>query len=185
MPSTAASPQRPAALALRRAHEAMLRLTHPVEARISPDGRTVAVTAAGPQRTELVLAGVPQALRDGPASPRPEPAGAGESAVDRHSPRWLPDSRTLLHIAEPAGAGHPELAALDTTTGAVRTIATAPGAVEELLVSDDGHRALLLCAEDGAERDGMNLGLPVRLGKLPAPNTSPRDAAGARCGPWS
>lgn len=178
MPSTAAPSQRPAALAVRRALRAALELTHPVEARISPDGRTVAVTASGPRGTSLVLAAVPAPLRERPltegarspeTAPAPTPAGPPNGSADRHSPRWLPDSRTLLHIVEPAGGGYPELAALDTATGAVRTLVTAPGAVEDVLVAEDGGRALLLCAEDGAERDGMHLGLPVRLGAAPAP----------------
>lgn len=61
------------------------------------------------------------------------------------------------------------LAALDTVSGTVRTVVRAPGAVDDLLVSDDGKQALLLCAADGAEQDGMHLGLPVRLGAVPAP----------------
>ncbi|MFD4945567.1 alpha/beta hydrolase family protein [Streptomyces sp. NPDC058239] len=176
MPSTAAPspPQRRAAIVVRRVREAMLRLVHPVEARISPDGRAVAVAAAGPKNVGLVLAPVPA----GPQGPEedaqppvflapPEPS----APTDRHSPRWLPDSRTLLHIAEVEGPTGTEvrLAALDTASGAVRTVAAAPGAVEELLVSDDGKQALLLCAQDGAERDGMNLGVPVRLKPAPAP----------------
>ncbi|WP_299538987.1 S9 family peptidase [uncultured Streptomyces sp.] len=180
MTATVAPPQRPAACAVLRTREAMLRLTHPVEARISPDGRTVAVTAAGPERTGLVLAPVPEhlcgATTAGPDRDEPRRGLPDDSdGAARHSPRWLPDSRTLLHVVEPAGAGHPVLAALDIRTGDVRTVAVAPGAVEELLVSDDGLRALLLCAEDGAERDGMNLGLPVRLGESPSPE---RFAAG-------
>lgn len=62
MPSTAAT-------VVRRVREAMLRLVHPVEARISPDGRSVAVAAAGPGQAELVLAAVPAGLRDGAAPP--------------------------------------------------------------------------------------------------------------------
>ncbi|MFF1501325.1 alpha/beta hydrolase family protein [Streptomyces sp. NPDC058316] len=176
MPTTAAPtpPQRSTAIVVRRVREAMLRLTHPVEARISPDGRAIAVAAAGPGSVGLVLAPVPAGVR-GPdaAVPPPELFAPQESSAptDRHSPRWLPDSRTLLHIAEVRGSRGTDvcLAALDTASGAVRTVVVAPGAVEELLVSDDGTQALLLCAEDGAERDGMNLGLPVRLGALPAP----------------
>ncbi|WLQ46270.1 alpha/beta fold hydrolase [Streptomyces poriferorum] len=165
---------RNAATVVRRVREAMLRLVHPVEARISPDGRVVAVAAAGPERTELVLAPVPAALSDRAADATVPvlraPSGPAASA-DRHSPRWLPDSRTLLHIAQSDGPSGAEvrLAALDTHTGTVRTVVRAPGAVEELLVSDDGSQALLLCAADGAERDGMHLGLPVRLGAVPAP----------------
>ncbi|MFJ9683179.1 alpha/beta hydrolase family protein [Streptomyces sp. NPDC101194] len=176
MPSTAAPmpPQRNTAIVVRRVREAMLRLTHPVEARISPDGRVVAVAAAGPRSVGLVLSPVPAGVRGQDAAvPPPELFTPQESPAppDRHSPRWLPDSRTLLHIAEAEGPTGTEvcLAALDTASGAVRTVAVAPGAVEELLVSDDGRQALLLCAEDGAERDGMNLGLPVRLGAVPAP----------------
>ncbi|GAA3477051.1 S9 family peptidase [Streptomyces yanii] len=177
MPSTAAprqQPQRRAAIVVRRVREAMLRLVHPAEARVSPDGRAVAVTATGPEGVELVLTPVPAGVRDGEAQAAPPvllPPPRSATPVHRHSPRWLPDSRTLLHVAEPAGPtpALARLAALDTTTGAVRSVATAPGAVEELLVSDDGRQALLLCAEDGAERDGMNLGLPVRLGAAPAP----------------
>ncbi|WP_405690466.1 hypothetical protein [Streptomyces sp. NBC_00057] len=37
---------------MRRVREAMLRLVHPVEARISPDGRAVAVAAAGPETSD-------------------------------------------------------------------------------------------------------------------------------------
>lgn len=167
MPSTAAT-------VVRRVREAMLRLVHPVEARISPDGRAVAVAAAGPGQAELVLAPVPAGLSGGSTDAQPPalraPAGP-DAPTDRHSPRWLPDSRTLLHIAESAGPAGTEvrLAALDTVSGTVRTVVRAPGAVEELLVSDDGSQALLLCAADGAERDGMHLGLPVRLGSVPAP----------------
>lgn len=165
---------RTAATAMRRVREAMLRLVHPAEARISPDGRAVAVAAAGPERAGLVLAPVPAGLVSGDADvPAPvlrAPSGQA-AATDRHSPRWLPDSRTLLHIAESAGPSGTEvlLAALDTVSGTVRTVVRAPGAVEELLVSDDGSQALLLCAADGAEQDGMHLGLPVRLGAVPAP----------------
>ncbi|MCX5395714.1 S9 family peptidase [Streptomyces sp. NBC_00102] len=170
MPTTVAPTQRPAALAVRRTMGAALRLTRPVEARISPDGHTVAVCASGQQGTSLVLAAVPASS---PPHATPEPGhtvtGPRDTSVDRHSPRWLPDSRTLLHVAEPGGPGHPVLAALDTATGEVRVLARAPGAVEDLLVSDDGLHVLLLCAEDGAERDGMHLGLPVRLGAPPAP----------------
>ncbi|MFF2324537.1 MULTISPECIES: alpha/beta hydrolase family protein [unclassified Streptomyces] len=176
MPSTTAPrpPQRRAATVVRRVREAMLRLVHPVEARISPDGRAVAVAAAGPQNVGLVLAPVPAGPRGARADERPpvllappEPS----TPTNRHSPRWLPDSRTLLHIAEAEGRTGTDvrLAALDTASGVVRTIAAAPGSVEELLVSDDGKQALLLCARDGAERDGMHLGLPVRLGAVPAP----------------
>ncbi|MFF9348875.1 alpha/beta fold hydrolase [Streptomyces sp. NPDC014734] len=174
MPSTATpEPPRPRpSTAVRRAHEAMRRLVHPVEARISPDGRSVAVAAAGPDGARLVLAPVPAELPDTGAAPAGlrEPSGAA-AATDRHSPRWLPDSRTLLHIAEAANPAGTEvlLAVLDTASGDVRTVATAPGAVEDLLVSDDGGQALLLCAPDGAEQDGMNLGVPVRLGTAPAP----------------
>ncbi|MFI6945796.1 alpha/beta hydrolase family protein [Streptomyces sp. NPDC050422] len=163
-----------AATVVRRVREAMLRLVHPAEARISPDGRAVAVAAAGPERAGLVLAPVPAGLIPGNADvPAPvlrAPSGQA-AATDRHSPRWLPDSRTLLHIAESAGPSGTEvlLTALDTVSGAVRTVVRAPGAVEELLVSDDGTQALLLCAADGAEQDGMHLGLPVRLGAVPAP----------------
>ncbi|MEV0573620.1 alpha/beta fold hydrolase [Streptomyces sp. NBC_01463] len=167
MPSTAAT-------VVRRAREAMLRLVHPVEARISPDGRAVAVAAAGPEHAALVLAPVPAGARDGgadPGTPALRAPSGPDAPTDRHSPRWLPDSRTLLHIAQSEGPAGTEvrLAALDTVSGTVRTVATAPGAVEELLVSDDGSQALLLCAADGAERDGMHLGLPVRLGSVPAP----------------
>lgn len=177
MPSPAASstPQRHAAIIVRRVREAMLRLVHPVEARISPDGRAVAVAAAGPEGAELVLAPVPAGLLPAPDADAPPPVLLAPSEpsgpADRHSPRWLPDSRTLLHIAEGAGPAGTEvrLAALDTVSGTVRTVADVPGAVEELLVADDGSQALLLCAQDGAERDGMNLGLPVRLGAVPAP----------------
>ncbi|MFE6973274.1 alpha/beta hydrolase family protein [Streptomyces sp. NPDC057682] len=167
------APRRRAQTVVRRVREAMLRLVHPVEARISPDGRVVAVAAAGPERSELVLAPVPAGMRPDAADPvaaMRAPSGP-DTAADRHSPRWLPDSRTLLHLAEERGAAGTEvrLDALDTVTGTVRTVARVPGSAEELLVSDDGTRALLLCAEDGADRDGMHLGLPVRLGPAPAP----------------
>lgn len=163
---------RTAATVVRRVREAMLRLVHPVEARISPDGRVVAVAAAGPERARLVLSPVPAGLRAGDAGPPvPRTPSGPDARSDRHSPRWLPDSRTLLHIVESEGPSGTEvrLAALDTHSGTVRTVARAPGAVEELLVSDDGSQALLLCAADGAEQDGMHLGLPVRLGAVPAP----------------
>ncbi|MEU1471899.1 alpha/beta fold hydrolase [Streptomyces sp. NPDC005761] len=163
-----------AATVVRRVREAMLRLIHPVEARISPDGRAVAVAAVGPERAGLVLAPVPAAKTGGDADlPVPVLRAPTDPATStaRHSPRWLPNSRTLLHIAENEGPSGTEvrLAALDTHTGTVRTVVRAPGAVEELLVSDDGRQALLLCAADGAEQDGMHLGLPVRLGSVPAP----------------
>lgn len=46
-----------------------------------------------------------------------------------------------------------------------------PGDVEDLLLSDDGTEVLLLVADEGAERDGMHLGLPVRLGPCPRPES--------------
>lgn len=174
MPSTTAgtAPPRRSARAVLRVREEMLRLVHPAEARISPDGATVAVAAFAPDGAHLVLA---PTGRGGPA-PAPVPA----TGADRHSPRWLPDSRTLVHLAE-GGAGAPTtIDLLDTRTGAVRTLAEAPGAVEDLLVADDGTEALVLCAEDGAERDGMHLGLPVRLGAAPDPERF-TPGTGRRC----
>ncbi|WP_129289437.1 prolyl oligopeptidase family serine peptidase [Streptomyces sp. N1] len=166
MTVAAASPAPPRRTAdtVRRVLGEALRLTRPVEARISPDGRHVATAAATPHGARLVL--TPAA-----ASPdgTPHGPGPGAPAAERHTPRWLPDSRTLLHVAEPPGGGPARLDALDTGDGTVRTVAQLPGAVEELHVCDDGREALALCAADGAERDGMHLGLPVRLGPAPAP----------------
>jgi dipeptidyl aminopeptidase/acylaminoacyl peptidase len=178
------APERPRAATVRRVQEALLGLDHPVEARVSPDGRTVAVTVSGPERTDVVL--VPadgsgaSALTSGPASASASVAGpvppSLAAPVQRHRPRWLPDARTLLLVTEavpglPGGAALPALTAWDTVTGARRTLALVPGAVEELLVSDDGTEVLLLVADDGSERDGMNLGLPVRLGPAPDPES--------------
>ncbi|MFE5210920.1 alpha/beta fold hydrolase [Streptomyces sp. NPDC056600] len=189
MPRPAAPPpsaDRPTARVVRRVREAMLRLVHPAEARLSPDGTTVAVTAMGPDHTSLVLAPVADgsAAGDGHTAAAHTVVGDTDAGhtVWRHTPRWLPDSRTLLHVAQPADAAdpsaaddradasrHPYLALLDVVTGETRTLLRAPGEVEDLLLSDDGTRALLLTADDGAERDGMSLGLPVRLGPRPDP----------------
>ncbi|MET8574182.1 alpha/beta fold hydrolase [Streptomyces sp. NPDC005012] len=167
-PDTPASPQRPAAAAVRRVREAMLRLVHPAEARLSPDGTTVAVTAAAPDHTGIVLVPAAGHGADGPAAA--DRAAEDRAATWRHTPRWLPDSRHLLHVAHPEDADrHPHLALLDTATGEARTLLRAPGEVEDLLLADDGAHALLLTADDGAERDGMSLGLPVRLGPAPDP----------------
>ncbi|NYV78192.1 S9 family peptidase, partial [Streptomyces sp. UH6] len=79
------SPDRPTAHAVRRVREAMLRLVHPAEARVSPDGATVAVTAMGPDHTRIVLT---------PATERPSAGDVSLAADDgttwRHTPRWLP-----------------------------------------------------------------------------------------------
>ncbi|MEW2624952.1 alpha/beta fold hydrolase [Streptomyces sp. NPDC048106] len=159
-----------AARAVRQVGEEMLRLVHPAEARISPDGHLIAVTAAGPEGTGILVTPAdgpsPQARNEAPRASR---ASTPDDGTARHTPRWLPDSRTLLHIALPADGRHPHLAVLDTADGESRLLVRAPGDVEDLLVSDDGTEALLLTAEDGAERDGMNLGLPVRLGAAPDP----------------
>ncbi|MCQ4213409.1 alpha/beta hydrolase family protein, partial [Streptomyces longispororuber] len=143
-----------------------LRVVHPVEARLSPDGSAVAATAAGPDGTTLVLAAVP-----GDGTGQALHAPDDPSHTVRRLPRWLPDAQTVLHVAEPAdGTGPGGLATLDTRTGRTRTVVDRlPGAVEELHLSDDGRTALLLCAPEGAERDGMNLGTPVRFGPAPAP----------------
>ncbi|MFJ4623908.1 alpha/beta fold hydrolase [Streptomyces sp. NPDC088812] len=163
--------------AVRRVRRAMSDLTAPLEARISPDGRQVAVTVTGPHGTGVVLAPA-----HGPAVAMPAVTGA------RHTPRWLPDSRTLLLMreteetrdaGEPDGAGLPVLTAWDTRTGVRRDLVSVPGAVEDMLVADDGSEILLLVADDGAERDGMNLGLPVRLGAAPDPE-SHRPGTGRR-----
>ncbi|MFD7131658.1 alpha/beta fold hydrolase [Streptomyces sp. NPDC059894] len=162
MPTTTARPPDPAAT-VRRVREAMSDLCGPSEARISPDGHQVAVTVSGPRGTDVLV--VP-ADPDQEAAEPPRPG-----APARHTPRWLPDSRTVLLIAEPDRPGPPLLTAWDTLTGARSTLASVPGAVEDLLVSDDGTEVLLLTADDGAERDGMTLGLPVRLGPDPAPES--------------
>ena len=149
-------------------------LTAPLDSRISPDGRLVAVTVFGPWGTDVMVA---------PAEGRALPLPTGPSVPDggsRHTPRWLPDSTTVLLVTEPAGPGRPVLTAWDTRTGARRELASVPGAVEDLYVSDDGTEVLLLTADDGAERDGMNLGLPVRLGPDPAPASYRPDAGWRR-----
>lgn len=161
------------AAAVRRVRTAMSELTVPSDSRISPDGRRVAVTVLGPWGTDVLIAPA-----DGPGLPLPT-APSDPGGRSRHTPRWLPDSTTVLLVTEPAGPGRPVLTAWDTRTGARRELAAVPGAVEELYVSDDGAEVLLLTADDGAERDGMNLGLPVRLGPDPAP-ASYRPDAGRR-----
>lgn len=186
------APERPRAGTVRRVQEALLGLDRPVEARVSPDGRTVAVTVAGPARTDVILVPADGSATDHAATTaNPPPPNGGSDApadsarpVHRHRPRWLPDARTLLLVTEaapelPGAAALPALTAWDTATGARRVLARVPGAVEDLLVSDDGTEVLLLVADDGTERDGMNLGLPVRLGPAPDPETF-RPGAGRR-----
>ncbi|MFF2728894.1 alpha/beta fold hydrolase [Streptomyces sp. NPDC058008] len=163
-PSTPApGPAEAPSAVVRRVRTAMTELTVPFDSRISPDGHRVAVSVLGPFGTDVLIAPA-----DGPALPLPT-APPGPATGSRHTPRWLPDSRTLLLVTEPAGPGLPLLTAWDTLTGVRRELAAVPGAVEDLYVSDDGAEVLLLTADDGAERDGMNLGLPVRLGPAPAP----------------
>ncbi|WP_320780479.1 prolyl oligopeptidase family serine peptidase [Streptomyces sp. CRN 30] len=169
MPHIPVRPGDPAS-AVRRVREAMSELSGPADTRISPDGRLVAVTVSGPGGADVVV--VPADPDRAAPPPRPGPAV-------RRSPRWLPDSRTLLLIAEPERPGPPSLTAWDTVGGSRAVLATVPGAVEDLLVADDGTEVLLLVADDGAERDGMHLGLPVRLGPDPAPESS-RPGAGRR-----
>ncbi|WP_420036677.1 prolyl oligopeptidase family serine peptidase [Streptomyces sp. cg28] len=168
MPRPAHSPdrERPTAAAVRHVLEAVLDLDHPLEARPSPDGRRVAVTVAGPGGTHVQLV---------------DPAGraAGGTRSGRF-PRWLPDSRTLLLVTEADATGLPALTLWDSLDGRTTTLASIPGETEDLLVADDGSEVLLLVADDGAERDGMHLGLPVRLGHDPAPESFRPDAGRRR-----
>ncbi|MFI6121978.1 alpha/beta fold hydrolase [Streptomyces sp. NPDC051064] len=162
-PTPVPGPAGAPAAVVRRVRTAMSDLTVPTDSRISPDGRRVAVTVLGPWGSDVLITPA-----EGPALPLPT-ASSGPDGRSRHTPRWLPDSRTVLLVTEPAGPGRPRLTAWDTRTGARRELVTVPGAVEDLSVSDDGTEVLLITADDGAERDGMNLGLPVRLGPDPAP----------------
>ncbi|MER5747869.1 alpha/beta fold hydrolase [Streptomyces sp. NPDC002225] len=170
VPGTAGEP----AAAVRRVRTAMSEQTVPSDSRIGPDGRGVAVTVYGPWGSDVLIAPV-----DGPGLPLPT-APSDPAGRSRHTPRWLPDSRTVLLVTEPVRPGPPVLTAWDTRTGEHRELATVPGAVEELYVSDDGTEILLLAADDGAERDGMNLGLPVRLDPAPAPVSHHPDAGRRR-----
>ncbi|MER6849750.1 alpha/beta fold hydrolase [Streptomyces flaveolus] len=168
-PTPPPGPGRDPVAAVRRVRQVMSDLTAPLEARISPDGRRVAVTVTGPHGTDVVL------------TPAHGPVAAMSAVTSAcHTPRWLPDSRTLLLVKESAqtrdvreadGPGLPMLTAWDTRTGVRRDLVSVPGAVEDVLVADDGSEILLLVADDGAERDGMNLGLPVRLGTAPDPDS--------------
>ncbi|WP_353945822.1 alpha/beta fold hydrolase [Streptomyces sp. HUAS MG91] len=167
-PAPSPAPERPAAATVRRVLEAVLGLDHPLEARPSPDGRRVAVTVGGPGGTHVHLVDT-----DGRA--------AGGSRAGQ-LPRWLPDSRTLLLVTEPepGTAALPALILWDTVDGRTKTLTSIPGETEDLLVADDGSEVLLLVADDGAERDGMHLGLPVRLGPDPAPESFRPDAGRRR-----
>lgn len=124
-PSAARDAQAATVLRVRRA---VLGMTQPLEARISPDGRTVAVTVSGPGHTGVLLvpadgsaARAAAAVRTAaPVVPR-RPDGSQDPAP-RHSPRWLPDSRTLLLITGPGRGrrptradrlGHPDRPAAD------------------------------------------------------------------------
>ncbi|MFD8567555.1 prolyl oligopeptidase family serine peptidase [Streptomyces sp. NPDC059639] len=165
------APERPAAATVRRVLEAVLGLDHPLEARPSPDGRRVAVTVSGPGGTHVQLVD-------------PDGREAGGTLAG-HLPRWLPDSRTLLLVTEPGpgpgtAAALPALTLWDTVDGRTTRLTSIPGETEDLLVADDGTEVLLLVADDGAERDGMHLGLPVRLGQDPAPESFRPDAGRRR-----
>ncbi|MGI5440207.1 alpha/beta hydrolase family protein [Streptomyces shenzhenensis] len=158
---SAATPQHPAQLLVRRVRAAMSRLVQPGEARLSPDGTTVAVSAFHPEGARLHLV---------PVSGESEAPTRAEDGMPGYSPRWIPGTRALLHLAEPDSGGPAEIRVHDCAPGGTsRTLAVVPGEAEDLLVSADGTEALLLVAPEGAERDGMHVGLPVRLGPAPDP----------------
>lgn len=141
---------------------ALLGLVQPIEARPDPRHRRLAVVASGPDGTDILLVPVPQ---DGapPGSPQPLPRSrAGETAA-RHTPRWLAEDDTLLHVVEDHQGRHRLAVADPADPGRDRRLPLLPGVVEELLPAPDCRSALLICADEGSDRDGMNLGLPVRF----------------------
>ncbi|MFJ4437748.1 alpha/beta hydrolase family protein [Streptomyces sp. NPDC088923] len=163
---TATGPERPAHRLVRRVRAAMSRLVQPGEARLRPDGRAVAVSAFHPEGPRVHLL---------PADAEPTRPTRAEDGIPGYAPRWIPGTPDLLHLAEPASGG-PAGIRLRTGDGTSRLLAHVPGEAEDLLVSDDGTEALLLVAPDGAERDGMHLGLPVRLHHAPDPERHTPDA---------
>ncbi|WP_431032023.1 prolyl oligopeptidase family serine peptidase [Streptomyces sp. P6-2-1] len=162
----ATGPQRPAHRLVRRVRAAMSRLVQPGEARLRQDGRAVAVSAFHPEGARVHVL---------PADAEPRRRTRADDGVPGHTPRWIPGTRDLLHLAEPAEGGPAEIR-LRAEDGTSRVLARVPGEAEDLLVSDDGTEALLLVAPDGAERDGMHLGLPVRLAHEPDPERHTPDA---------
>ncbi|MFE9868481.1 alpha/beta hydrolase family protein [Streptomyces sp. NPDC005506] len=159
----------------RQIREALLALVHPLEARLDPHGTMLAVATAGPEGADILLApvsasgGSTGATRGGSAGAAEAlPPAAGVETVGRHTPRWLPDSRRLLHVIEDRQGRH-RLALVDTATALATALPLLPGAVEDVVPAPDGRSALVLCADEGSERDGMNLGLPVHLGPSPDP----------------
>lgn len=164
-----------ASAAVVAARRRLMDLTQVIEAQPSPDGRTTAVSAVlpgpdGQSRADVHLAS------GGGCAPL-----AGDGCAARRLPRWLPDSRRLLVVQED---GDERGSALTLATAAggdpARILDRFPGEIEDVLVAADGSAALLRVAEPGADRDGMNLGLPVERSAGPADPVVQRPGTGTR-----
>jgi dipeptidyl aminopeptidase/acylaminoacyl peptidase len=137
--------------------EQLLELKRPTEAVISPDGERVAfsVSSAYARKGSRPEGHIWTATLDGSA--REATRGTGTD----FAPRWSSDG-TLAFASDRDHAGRMSIYLLGPGPGEARPVGDVSGSVEDLRWSSDGLRLLVLAADLGADRAGIQAATKIQ-----------------------
>jgi dipeptidyl aminopeptidase/acylaminoacyl peptidase len=160
------------------APETLLRIRRPLEAVLSPDGARVAftVSASFSRPGERVTSAIWIADTEGGTEPRQVTAATGQDAL----PRWSPDGEVLVFASDRDHAGRMSLYLLGGQGPAeARPVGEIAGSVEEVQWAPDGRSLLVLAADIGSDRAGVQAATKIEeagSGEQDPRVTRPRDA---------
>ncbi len=164
------------ALAERKPHlagtsvERILDLRIPLEVAVSPDGARIAFPLAAAYRGDAARTAIWAAPVDGSDEPRRLTWAAGEAAL----PRWSPDGGALAFASDRDHAGRMSLFVLRSGPGDAEPLGDIAGSVEDVRWSGDGRELLVLAADVGSDRAGIQAA--TRIEEVGSRDEDPRVA---------
>src|SRR6266545_2959249 len=136
-----------------RAIDLILRLRRPADAILSPDGSRVAfpVSASFAEKGERPRSAIWSTATDGASQPVQLTRGDGQDLL----PRWSPAGDALAFASDRAHAGRMSLYVLGPGPSEARAVGQIAGSVEDVRWAPDGRTLLVLAADIGSDRAGV------------------------------
>jgi dipeptidyl aminopeptidase/acylaminoacyl peptidase len=137
--------------------EELLELRRPTAVAVSPDGKQIAFSSSAiySEKGKRLESHIWTIELDG--SCRQATAGGGTDAL----PRWGPDG-TLAFASDRDHAGRMSVYLLGPGPGEARPLGDIAGSVEDISWSPDGRRLLVLAADVGADRAGIQAATKIQ-----------------------